>query len=234
MLSIYKRELRAYFTSPIGYIFIAVFLAISGALFCYTTLFSLSADLTPYFTYMIFLFVVLLPLLTMRLFSEERKQRTEQLLLTAPVSIFAMVSAKFCAAYTVFAGSMLVSSIPFIFLYNYAEVKTAIVLGNLLAALLVGMAFIAVGVFVSALTENQLASAVGTIGLLLAFLVVGMLNSFIPVYFIRLILRSVSVFARFQNFTQGVLDISALIYYLSVTVVFLFLTMRVYDKRRYS
>ena len=234
MLSIYKRELRAYFTSPIGYIFIAVFLAISGALFCYTTLFSLSADLTPYFTYMIFLFVVLLPLLTMRLFSEERKQRTEQLLLTAPVSIFAMVSAKFCTAYTVFAGSMLVSSIPFIFLYNYAEVKTAIVLGNLLAALLVGMAFIAVGVFVSALTENQLASAVGTIGLLLAFLVVGMLNSFIPVYFIRLILRSVSVFARFQNFTQGVLDISALIYYLSVTVVFLFLTMRVYDKRRYS
>ena len=234
MLSIYKRELRAYFTSPIGYIFIAVFLAISGALFCYTTLFSLSADLTPYFTYMIFLFVVLLPLLTMRLFSEERKQRTEQLLLTAPVSIFAMVSAKFCAAYTVFAGSMLVSSIPFIFLYNYAEVKTAIVLGNLLAALLVGMAFIAVGVFVSALTENQLVSAVGTIGLLLAFLVVGMLNSFIPVYFIRLILRSVSVFARFQNFTQGVLDISALIYYLSVTVVFLFLTMRVYDKRRYS
>ena len=234
MLSIYKRELRAYFTSPIGYIFIAVFLAISGALFCYTTLFSLSADLTPYFTYMIFLFVVLLPLLTMRLFSEERKQRTEQLLLTAPVSIFAMVSAKFCAAYTVFAGSMLVSSIPFIFLYNYAEVKTAIVLGNLLAALLVGIAFIAVGVFVSALTENQLVSAVGTIGLLLAFLVVGMLNSFIPVYFIRLILRSVSVFARFQNFTQGVLDISALIYYLSVTVVFLFLTMRVYDKRRYS
>ena len=96
------------------------------------------------------------------------------------------------------------------------------------------MAFIAVGVFVSALTENQLASAVGTIGLLLAFLVVGMLNSFIPVYFIRLRLRSVSVFARFQNFTQGVLDISALIYDLSVTAVFLFLTMRVYDKRRYS
>ncbi len=234
MLSIYKRELRAYFTSPIGYIFVAVFMAISGALFCYTTLFSLSADLTAYFTYMIFIFVVLLPLLTMRLFSEERKQRTEQLLLTAPVSIFSMVTAKFCAAYTVFGGSMLASSVPFLFLYNYAEVKTAIVLGNLLAALLVGMAFIAIGVFISALTENQLAAAVGTIGLLLAFMVIGVLNSIIPVYFIRLILRSVSIFSRFQNFTQGVLDISALIYYLSVTVVFLFLTMRVYDKRRYS
>ncbi len=234
MLSIYKRELWAYFTSPIGYIFVSVFLAISGAVFCFTTFYSLSADLTPYFTYIMFGFVVLLPLLTMRLFSEERKQRTEQLLLTAPVSIFAMVTAKFLAAYTVFASSMLFSCIPIIFLYRYAQVKTAIVLGNLLATLLVGMAFIAVGVFVSALTENQLAAAVGTIGILLAFLAIGALNSFIPVYFIRLILRSVSVFARFQNFTQGVFDVSALLYYLSITVVFLFLTMRVYDKRRYS
>jgi ABC-2 type transport system permease protein len=234
MLSIYKRELRAYFTSPIGYIFVAVFLAISAALFCYTTLFSLSADLTSYFSYMIFVFIILLPLLTMRLFSEERKQRTEQLLLTAPVSIFSMVAAKFFAAYTVFGGSMLVSSVPFLLLYHYADVKTAIVLGNLVAVLLVGMAFIAIGVFISALTENQLAAAVGTIGILLAFMVIGMLNSIIPVYFIRMILSCVSVFSRFQNFTQGVLDVSALVYYLSVTVVFLFLTMRVYDKRRYS
>ena len=234
MLSIFKRELKAYFTSPIGYIFVAVFLAISGAIFCYTTLYSLSADTTPYFTYMIFIFIVLLPLLTMRSFSEERKQRTEQLLLTAPVSIFSMVMAKFLAAYAVFAGCMLASAIPLSFLSNYAEVKTGAVLGSLLAALLVGMAFIAVGVFVSALTENQLAAAVGTIGILLAFMVIGMVNSFIPVYFIRLVLRSVSVLARFQNFTQGVLDISALVYYLSVSAVFLFLTMRVYDKRRYN
>lgn len=234
MLSIYKRELRAYFTSPIGYIFVSVFLAISGALFCYTTFYSLSADLTPYFTYIIFGFVVLLPLLTMRLFSEERKQRTEQLLLTAPVSIFSMVMAKFCAAYTVFGACMLCSSVPIAFLYNYAQVKSAIVFGNLFAALLVGAAFIAIGVFISALTENQLAAAVGTIGILLAFMLIGAVNSFIPVYFIRLILRSVSVFARFQNFTQGVFDVSALLYYLSIVAVFLFLTMRVYDKRRYS
>ena len=234
MLSIYKRELRSYFTTPIGYIFSAVFLAISAAIFCFTTYFSLSADVTPYFTYMTFVFVVLLPLLTMKLFSEERKQRTEQLLLTAPVSIVSMVAAKFLAAYTIFASCMVFSSLQILILYAYADVKTAIVFGNFVAAMLVGMAFIAVGVFVSALTENQLASAVGTIGILLLFMVISMLNSFIPVYFIRFILKSVSIFARFGNFTQGAFDVSALIYYLSVAFVFLFLTVRVYDKRRYS
>ena len=234
MLSIYKRELRSYFTTPIGYIFASVFLAISGAIFCYTTYFSLSADVTPYFTYMTFVFVVLLPLLTMKLFSEERKQRTEQLLLTAPVSIVSMVGAKFLSAYTIFAGCMVFSSLQILILYAYADVKTAIVLGNFVAAMLVGMAFIAIGVFVSALTENQLAAAVGTIGLLLLFMVISMLNSFIPVYFIRFILKSVSIFSRFGNFTQGAFDVSALIYYLSIAFVFLFLTVRVYDKRRYN
>ncbi|MBQ1244418.1 MAG: ABC transporter permease subunit [Clostridia bacterium] len=234
MLSIYKREMRAYFTTPIGYIFASVFLAISGAIFCYTTFFSLSADVTPYFTYLNFVFVVLLPILTMKLFSEERKQKTEQLLLTAPVSITSMVLAKFLAAYTIFGGCMLVSSLQIIILYIYADVKTPIVLGSLFASLLVGMAFISIGVFVSALTENQLASAVGTIGILLAFMLISLLNSFIPVYFIRFILRSVSIFSRYANFTQGAFDVSALIYYLSISAVFLFLTVRVYDKRRYS
>ncbi len=234
MLSIYKRELRSYFTTPIGYIFASVFLAISAAIFCFTTYFSLSADVTPFFTYMIFVFVVLLPLLTMKLFSEEKKQRTEQLLLTAPVSVVSMVTAKFLAAYTIFAACMALSSLQILILYAYADVKTAIVFGCFLATMLVGMAFIAIGVFISALTENQLAAAVGTIGILLLFMVISMLNSFIPVYFIRFLLKSVSVFARFSNFTQGAFDVSALIYYLSIAFVFLFLTVRVYDKRRYN
>ena len=234
MLAIYKREIRSYFTTPIGYIFASVFLAISGAIFCYTTFFSLSADVTPYFTYLNFVFVVLLPLLTMKLFSEDRKQRTEQLLLTAPVSVYSMVGAKFLAAYTIFASCMLISSLQILILYAYADVETPIVLGNLFASLLIGMAFIAVGVFVSALTENQLASAVGTIGILLLSMVISLLNSFIPVYFIRFILRSVSVLSRQANFVQGVFDIPALIYYLSIAFVFLFLTARVYDKHRYN
>ena len=233
MLAIYKRELKAYLTSVIGYAFIALFLAVSGAIFVYTTMYSMTANSSSYFTLMMVFFVVLLPLLTMKSFSEERKLRTEQLLMTAPVSIFSMVMAKYLAAMTIFSCSMVVAVSPFIILYPYAAVKTAVLLGNLVAILLVGSAILAVGIFVSALTENQLTAAVGTVGLVLLFFVISLLNTVIPVYFIRFILSGVSIFARYQNFTQGVFDFAALFYYLSVAAVFLFLTMRIFDRRRY-
>lgn len=233
MLAIYKRELKAYMTSVIGYAFIALFLAVSGALFVYTTMYSMTANSSSYFTLMMIFFVVLLPLLTMKSFSEERKLRTEQLLMTSPVSIFGMVMAKYLAALTIFASSMVVAVLPFAILYRYAAVKTAVLLGNLVAILLVGAAILAIGVFVSALTENQLTAAVGTVGLVLLFFVISLLNTVVPVYFIRFILSGVSIFSRYQNFTQGVFDFAALFYYLSVAAVFLFLTMRIFDRRRY-
>lgn len=235
MLAIYKRELAAYFTTPIGYVFCAVYLALAGAIFSYTTLFSMSADVTSYFTYILILLVVLIPLLTMKLFSEDRKQRTEQLLLTAPVSLYSLVAGKFLAAYTLYAGCTLLSFCNFFILYFYIEkVKTAVLFGNLLAILLLGMTFIAVGVFASALTENQLAAAIATTAILLVFLGIGLLNSIIPVYWIRFVLSSLSVFTRFQNFGQGVFDIAAIFYYLTITAAFLFLTVRVFEKRRWG
>ncbi len=232
MFAIYKREMRSYFTTPMGYIFIAVFLAASGALFAATTLFAMSASTTSYFSYMLFLFVVMLPLLTMKSFSEERKQKTEQLLLTAPVTLIGMVLAKYLAALTLFVGCQLVGSLAFFILGGYAELRVATILGSLFALLLVGAAFIAIGLFVSALTENQLAAAIGTVGILLLFLLISVGNTYIDSYVIRFILNCLSIWSRFQNFTQGVFDVAGLFYYLSVTAVFLFLTVCVYDKRR--
>ncbi len=234
MTAIYKREMRSYFTTPIGYVFLSIFLLFSGAVFCYTTLYSYSSDISSYFTVMLVLLMLMLPLLTMKLFSEEKKQKTEQLILTSPVSLFSMVFAKFLAAYTMFAGAMILSSFSFIILYQYSEIQTATLLGNIIAILLVGGAFIAVGVFVSSITESQLAAAVGTIAILAFFLAISLVNSFINVYFIRFIFSSISIFSRFQNFTQGVFDISALIYYISVCAVFLLLTVGIYDKRRWE
>ncbi len=232
MIAIYKREFVSYFTNPIGYVFVAVYLALSGAVFAATTLFEMSSDVTNYFAYMLFAYVVLLPLLTMRSFSEERKTRTEQLVLTSPVSLIGIVSAKFLAAMSLFAACQAISSLAFIILGNYAEVKVAVLFGNLLALFLVGMAFIAVGIFVSALTENQLAAAVATIGILLAFLLIGFATSFINVYWIRFLLNCLSIWTRFQNFGQGVFDLAALFYYISIAFVFLLLTVRIYDRRR--
>ena len=116
MLAIYKREMKAYFITPLGYVFLGVFLLVSGAVFCFSTLYEMTSDLTGYFSAMLFCFIILLPLLTMKLFTEEKKTRTEQLLLTAPVSVLSVVFAKFLAAYTMFAGASVFSGLYFIFL----------------------------------------------------------------------------------------------------------------------
>ena len=235
MLSIYKREMRSYFTGVIGYVFLVLFLALGGGIFCLTTLFAMSAEVSNFFTYMLIFSAVILPLLTMKSVSDERKAKTEQLLLTAPVSITGMVLGKFLAALTMFAGALFVNSLYFLILYRYAEVKTAHLIGNFVALLLVGMTFIAIGVFVSSLTENQLTAAVGTMAIILLFLRIGIINSLLPSSFwLRYVFDCVSIFTRFQTFVNGYFDLSSLLYYLSVTVVFVYLTIRVYDRRRYN
>ena len=227
--------MRSYFTGVIGYVFLVLFLVIGGAAFCFTTLFSMSSDISAFFTVMMIASAIMLPLLTMKSFSEERKTKTEQLLLTAPVSLTGMVFAKFLAALSMFAGALGVNSLYFIFLYPYASVKTANLIGNILALLLVGMTFIAIGVFVSALTENQLSAAVGTMAIIVAFLVIGVVNMLLPASFwLRYVFDCVSIFTRFQTFTNGYFDLSSLLYYLSVTAVFVYLTIRIYDRRRYN
>ncbi len=233
MLAIYKREMKAYFITPLGYVFLGVFLLVSGAVFCFSTFYEMTSDLTEYFSTMLFCFIILLPLLTMKLFTEEKKARTEQLLLTAPVSVFSVVFAKFLAAYTMFAGASVFSGLYFIFLSFFGNVQVGLLFGNIFAILLIGMAFIAVGVFVSAITESQLSSAILTIGILLGFVMISMLADYIPVEWLRFAISSLSVFYRYQNFAHGIFDIAALVYYLSITALFLALTVRSVDRRRW-
>jgi ABC-2 type transport system permease protein len=107
MFAIYRKEMRSYFINPIGYIYLGVFLVFSALLCCYTTLISGSYDTAGYFTFLIVSFIVLIPILTMRLFAEERKLRTEQLLLTAPVTLTGMVLGKYLAALTIYVSGVL-------------------------------------------------------------------------------------------------------------------------------
>ena len=248
MLAIYKKEMRSYFINPIGYVFAGVFFIMSALLCCYTTIVSSSYDTSSYFMMMVFAFVILIPLLTMRLFAEERKLRTEQLLMTAPVSITGMVMGKFLAALTLFASSLLISCINFIPIYAFASIErgnesyntthigpvTGQVIGCLVGILLIGAAFIAIGTFISALTENQLAAAVVTISVILGMVLLSFVNTLIDNYVIRFVVDWFSVLSRFNNFSYGLFDFSALLYYASITFVFLFLTVRVYEKRRWG
>lgn len=248
MLAIFKKELRSYFINAIGYVYVGVFLAASALLLCYTTLGSSSYDTSTYFTLLLYSFIILIPLLTMKLFAEEKKLRTEQLLLTAPVTIWGMTIGKFLAAFSIFAGSLLVSCINFFPLYSYARAEraaqeysalhigpsTAKIVGCLIGVLLIGAAFIAIGMFVSSLTENQLAAAVISISVILVMLLLNLLNNFIDVYAIRVVIDWFCILSRFSAFASGYIDIAAIVYYLSITGVFLLLTVRVYDKRRWG
>ena len=248
MFAIFKKELRSYFINAIGYVFVGVFLAVAALLCCYTTLGVKSYDTSLYFTAMIISFIILIPLLTMKLFAEEKKLRTEQLLLTAPVSIWGIVLGKFLAASTLFVGTVLVSCINFIPMYIYANSErladeygvtyigpmTGEIITCIVGIILIGLAFIAIGMFVSSLTENQLAAAVITIAIILLMLILDMLKQYIDVYAIRFVINWVCVMSRFSNFTQGILDYASMLYYFSISGVFLLLTVRVYDRRRWG
>ncbi|MBQ2730270.1 MAG: ABC transporter permease [Clostridia bacterium] len=233
MLAIFKREMRSYFQTPTGYIFAAVFLCASGFLFAFTTLQMQSSDVGVYFQFLMYAYIVIIPLLTMRSFAEEKKSGTEQLLLTSPVSLVSMVFAKFLAAFTMFSGTLLVSCAYFAVLGIYAtDPNWAKIIGCTVGMLLIGMCFIAIGLFVSSLTDNLFVAAIGTVAILAGLVVVSILNGLIDSYFIRLILDWVSIYARYTNFTYGIFDIASAVYYVSICIVFLFLCVRVYEKRR--
>lgn len=232
MQAIYKREMRSYFTTPTGYIFAAVFLCASGFLFALCTLQMQTSDVSAYFQFLMYAYIIVIPLLTMKSFAEEKKNGTEQLLLTAPVSLTSMVLAKFLAAFTMFAGTLLVSSLAMAVLGLYSEPNWARVIGCTVGILLVGICFIAIGLFVSSLTDNQFIAAIGTIALLAGLVVVAIINGLIDNYYLRLVLDWISIYSRYMNFTYGIFDVASAVYYLSICVVFLFLTVRVYEKRR--
>lgn len=235
MGAVYKRELRAYFISPIGYVFVGVFLALSGAFFSLSTLYSSTTSLSSYFTYVLMSFVVLIPLLTMRLFSEERKSRTDQLLLTSPVSLWGICIAKFFAAFTLFGATLLVSCVNFLFIRpEHGQLNLPVAAAQLVGVLLVGAAFCALGLFLSSVTENQLIAALSSVFAIVAMLGVGFITSDVQNTALRVTLKWFSVFDRFYTFSYGLFDFVSLFYYFSIAFVFLFLTVRVLEKRRWS
>jgi ABC-2 type transport system permease protein len=216
-----------------------VFLLVSGAFFTFTNITAQDgASPSSYFLFIMFSFIVLIPLLTMRLLSEERKTKTEQMLLTSPVGLTSMVFAKFLAAFVLFAGTLLVSCFQLYVLYAYAatpgQTNTAVLIGHVISILLIGSAFISIGLFISAMTENQLTAAIISIVTLLFLLLSGFVSQFIGSIVIRYILDFLSIFSRFQAFTYGMFDINAVIYYSSIVAIFLFLTVRIYEARRWQ
>ena len=234
MSAIYKRELSSYFNSMIGYVFIAVLVFFTGIYFMAYNLYSG----LPQFSYTLYSLMTILmfaiPLLTMKSMAEERRSRTDQLLLTAPVSLTGVVMGKFLAMATVFLIPVaLCAFCPLIIAMN-GEARLLSDYTALLAFFLMGCVFIAIGMFLSSLTESQIIAAVSTFAVLLVLFLWDDLVSFLPSALSSL-LSAFSFTQVFYNFVQySMFDLSGLVLYLSLTFLFLFLTVQTLQKRRWA
>lgn len=234
MGAIYRREIGAFFKSSIAYVFLAVFYLITGFFFTMDNLAAGSVNLSGVFSTMFVISLFLIPILTMRLFSEEKKQKTDQGLLTAPVSLTGIVLGKYFAALTIF---LIATAITFVFgviLSLFGTVAWMTLLSNFLAIVLVGAAFIAVGLFISSLTENQIAAAVASMVILLMFFLVDTLAARVTVSWLQTLLYDLSFYTRYYEFTCGIFNLSSVLFFVSAAVLFNFFTVRVFEKRRWS
>ena len=233
MGAIYKRELRGYFTSPIGYVILAIFYVFASLFFSF--LFQTGTpDQTQLFSSMFIIVLVVIPLLTMRVFSEEKRQKTDQLLYTAPVSLTATVLGKYLAALTVFGMAMGITVIFQIIISFYITPDWLVFIGNLLGMLLLGGALIAIGVFISALTESQLVAAVASFAVSMVLWLIDSIASIVSVDGVSKVINWISFNSRYIGFTQGTFDYADMVFFLSFAAFFLFLTVRVLDRKRYA
>ncbi|MFP4114409.1 MAG: ABC transporter permease [Spirochaetota bacterium] len=287
MIAILTRELRTYFQTPIGYIFMGLFLLVSGFFFTAGNLISGSSYFSSFLESILFLYLFAVPLLTMRLLSEERRQRTDQLLLTSPITVTDIVLGKFFAAFVVFLLTLVVTILYAIVVGVFGDLAVWQTVGGYIGFALMGSSFISVGILISAVSENQVSAAFFTFFALLliwflnlvksvaptdavsstifaAAIVIGLAAFFYsntrslitggailvlgaatiavlhvvqPAVFDGLIAEVLDWFSlleRFGSFTLGLIELEEVVFYLSFTSVFLFVTVRLIEKRRWA
>jgi ABC-2 type transport system permease protein len=232
MKAIFWKEVKSYFYSPIAYILIGLFMLLTSIFF--KSLLELrSADFNVVLETMAFLLLFIVPVLTMRILAEDRKNGTEVLLITSPVSLTEIVVGKYLATLFVFLVLTVITFIYPIILFAFDGPFTARLVGGYIGFILLGASFISVGVFASSLTENQVIAVVISFVSLLVMWIMDYISSFAG-GFVSKILSWFSLLSRYEGFNSGVLGLSPIVYYLCFTVFFLFLTVRVIEKRRWS
>lgn len=234
MSAIYKRELNAYFTSPIAYVVYAVAALFGGMFFWGCVLTADTTDMTYVFLNMTSIIIILVPILTMRLFSEEKNKKTEQGLLTAPVNLLQIVLGKYFAALTVYAVMMVMFIIYGIIISTFVAPSWGTIFCNILGLLLFGAALISIGTFISSLTESQIVAAIVSIGTGLLISYIDTIANSVGIEFIQTILSSISFTTPYQNFALGLIKLSDIIFFLSVPTLFIFFTVKVLERRRWN
>ncbi|TQI67637.1 ABC transporter permease subunit [Clostridium sp. KNHs216] len=234
MRAITKRELKSYFTSPIGYVCVAMILALYGYYFFQVLMLRSSSYISSVYATMFIWSMMIIPIITMRSFSEEMRNRTDQALLTAPVGVTSIVAGKFLAALAVYTIAMVGTLIPVAVIGLFSAPEWALVFGNFFGSLLYGAAMISIGIFISSLTQSQIVAAIGTFGISILLLVVDQLTSLVSNTVAVKLIGWLSFNTRYQPFTKGIFDLSSIVFFLSVIAVFIFLTARKLESRRWS
>lgn len=287
MFAIYKRELKTYFQTPIGYIYMSIFLLLSGIFFTVGNLFNLSPQFASYLSSIIFVYLLTIPVLTMRLMTDEKRNKTDQLLLTSPVRISGIVLGKYFAAVTISLITVGVTVLYAIVMSFHGDIDGWESFGSYIGFILMGCSFIAIGLFISTTTENQVVAAIVTFFALLVFWIMDVLQQSVPVDslaafiflgvvilaicawiyfstknliipitlavlgigaalivflvnkdlyygFIGRILGWLSLVERYGSFPRGILRLDAIVYYITMCAFFVFLTIRLIEKKRWG
>ena len=233
MTAIWKRDVHSFFHSPLGFVYLAAFFAIMNLYFFATCVMSQSSDLSAVFANMLVVLMFLMPLMTMRLFSEEYRQGTDRLLLTAPVSVWEIVLAKFLSAMTVIAAAM-VGTIPWlIIIVIFGTPAWPSIIGTYVALLCASAVFAAIGAFLSALTESQLIAAVLSFAVFLGIYILDMLQYSLDSELLTTLFNWLSIYSRYSTFTSGIFSLGNLVYFLTLTALFLYFTVRAVERRRH-
>lgn len=202
MIAIFKKELRTYFLTPVGYIFMGFFLLISGFFFAAENLFPANPNFNGMLGTITFVFMILVPILTMRLLAEEARQKTDQLLLTSPLNVTKIVLGKYLAAVTVLLLTVIITFIYPLILSLFGIISLPEIIGGYIGFFLLGSSFIAIGLFVSSFTENQVIAAVVTFSSLLFFWIMDSLQQLLPggvtsgIVFVSLLLALLLLFIQ--------------------------------------
>ena len=224
MWTIIKKELKTYFLSPIGYVVIGILLLVFSLFFWLTTIQSGSVDLSSLYYYVaLYGLIIAVPMLTMRMFSEERKNGTEQLLLTSPISITKVVLGKLIASLGVIIITLLISFGYFGLVSLFGKASIMSVLTAMLGFVLVSIAALSVGMFASSITENQVISAIVTVAFLVLTLFIENISSS---------LSSLSIMSFYEKFPVGVISLKEIAGLVSFSIVFIALTILVMQRRK--
>lgn len=233
MGSVYRYELKRAFLTPVAYVFAGAFMLLAGLMFFFYNLAYKSGEVISYLSDLTSFLMFLIPVLTMRSFAEEKKNHSDQFLLTAPLSVFSIVMGKFWAAVTIYCLTLLLTGVFVAIIGIYGLIYWGEVLAGYTGFLFLSLCYISSGLWVSSLCENQVSAAIATFGLHFTFSALDWVIPYVKLSWLSRVLESLSLYEHFKDTQNGTITLSSLCYFASITALFLFLTALTLQSRRW-